>query len=93
MFQTSAAPLHTPAGRASPLLNVTLWMPSDPSTALGLIPGGYFTFVGRNNMNDPKDTFVLPWFGAVANSSEQAVGKARIDPRHSDPVLLSVLTE
>lgn len=61
---------------ASPLLKISAVHAVDTTQELGLIPGGYMRYVGRNSIEDSKDLTVLPWFGHVVSSVEQASFKA-----------------
>jgi hypothetical protein len=56
--------------QASPL--VTISVLDSNERVVGLIPGGYNRFLGRNNIDSAGDAYVLPWFGNVANNTEQA---------------------
>jgi alkylated DNA nucleotide flippase Atl1 len=57
---------------ASPLLKITAVNAADTTQELGFIPGGYARYVGRNSIEDAADVMVLPWFGHVVSSEEQA---------------------
>jgi hypothetical protein len=56
--------------QASPL--VTISVLDSNKRVVGLIPGGYNRFLGRSNIDSAGDAYVLPWFGNVANNTEQA---------------------
>ncbi|KAI8890208.1 subtilisin-like protein [Backusella circina FSU 941] len=56
--------------QASPL--VTISVVDSAEKVVGLIPGGYNRFLGRNIIDSANDAYVLPWFGNVANNTEQA---------------------
>lgn len=56
----------------SPLVTVTAVSAVDINHIHGFIPGGYTRYVGRNAIDDPHDMMIMPWYGNVASTPEQA---------------------
>ncbi|KAI7887459.1 subtilisin-like protein [Lichtheimia hyalospora FSU 10163] len=59
----------------SPLLLVTAVDAKNTSESFGIIPGGYWAFLGRNNVHDINDSILMVWGGDVATSPEQAMAE------------------
>ncbi|KAG0167333.1 hypothetical protein DFQ28_006295 [Apophysomyces sp. BC1034] len=66
----------------SPLLTISVVDAIDPNKTYGWIPGGYITFVGRNNLDDVNDSNVLSWYGNIAVTEEEAQGGPKADPSY-----------
>ncbi|KAI8147925.1 peptidase S8/S53 domain-containing protein [Fennellomyces sp. T-0311] len=56
---------------ASPLVLVTAIDESD--RPMGIIPGGYWSFVGRHDLSDINDALMMTWNGDIATTPEQAM--------------------
>lgn len=59
----------------SPLLLVTVVDAKNTSESFGVIPGGYWAFLGRNNIHDINDSILMVWAGDIATSPEQAMAE------------------
>lgn len=59
----------------SPLLLVTAVDAKNTSQSFGIIPGGYWAFLGRNNVHDINDSILMAWAGDIATSPEQAMAE------------------
>jgi minor extracellular serine protease Vpr len=66
------AVLSLQLAEASPLLKIKAVNSVDTTQELGFIPGGYAQYVGRNNIEDPMDVMIFPWFGLVVSTEEEA---------------------
>jgi minor extracellular serine protease Vpr len=64
----------------SAIVIVDVVSPSDTSKTLGIAPGGYATFLGRNDLSDSHDALGLLWFGDVAESLETAASRNKLMP-------------
>lgn len=72
---------------ASPLVTITAVSATDTSQSHGFIPGGYTRYVGRNSVDDPYDLLMMPWFGNVATTAEQAsLGHLGLSSTQNKPV-------
>ncbi|KAI9320106.1 peptidase S8/S53 domain-containing protein [Dichotomocladium elegans] len=63
---TSPALIRLQLLHASPLLLVTAVSASNTSEIYGIIPGGYWAFMGRNDINDVSDAVLMAWSGNIA---------------------------
>lgn len=53
---------------------------SDTTKTLGTVPGGYGTWLGRNDISDAQDVLGLQWYGNVAESFETATSRNKLLP-------------
>ncbi|KAF7723370.1 hypothetical protein EC973_002069 [Apophysomyces ossiformis] len=66
----------------SPLVTISVVDAVDTNKIHGWIPGGYTTFVGRNNLDDANDAITVSWYGNVAVTEEEAQGGPKADPSY-----------
>ncbi|KAI8074863.1 peptidase S8/S53 domain-containing protein [Gongronella butleri] len=74
--------------QASPVVEVTVVDAEDNDHTLGWVPGGYTRYVGRNDLADPSDMFVLTWFGNVVDTKQQALSTSTGSSSHFHPYSL-----
>lgn len=77
---TKPATLHFQLASASAIVVIDVVSPTNTTQSLGMIPGGYEQFLGRNDVYDPKDLLGLEWYGTIAESSEAAVSRNKLAP-------------
>ena len=58
---------------SSPLVLVTAL--DEQENPMGIIPGGYWSFVGRHDTDNMHDALVMTWNGDVADTPEKAIAK------------------
>ncbi|KAI9475803.1 MAG: peptidase S8/S53 domain-containing protein [Benjaminiella poitrasii] len=57
---------------ASPLVKISAVSAANTDQDFGFIPGGYMRYAKRNSPEDLLDMIIVPWYGNVATTSEQA---------------------
>lgn len=65
---------------ASAMVVIDAVSAAEKSKTLGTIPGGYDTFLGRNDITDSHDILGLEWHGNVAESFEAATSRNKLLP-------------
>jgi minor extracellular serine protease Vpr len=65
---------------ASAMVVIDVVSAAEKSKTLGTIPGGYDTFLGRNDIEDLNDMLGLEWYGNVAESFEAATSRNKLMP-------------
>ncbi|KAJ2959470.1 hypothetical protein NQZ79_g5062 [Umbelopsis isabellina] len=77
---TKPATLHFQLAAASAIVIIDVVSSANTTQSLGMIPGGYEQFLGRNDVYDPKDLLGLEWYGTIAESPEAAVSRNKLAP-------------
>lgn len=57
---------------SSALITVTVIDAVNDAISYGYVPEGYITFLGRSNLDDPNDVFLVSWHGNVVDTPEKA---------------------
>ncbi|KAI9283082.1 peptidase S8/S53 domain-containing protein [Umbelopsis sp. AD052] len=65
---------------ASAMVVIDVVSAAEKSKTLGTIPGGYDTYLGRNDIMDSHDILGLEWHGNVAESFEAATSRNKLLP-------------
>jgi minor extracellular serine protease Vpr len=77
---TKPAMLHFQLASASAIVVIDVVSSTNTTQSLGMIPGGYEQFLGRNDVYDPKDLLGIEWYGTIAESPEAAVSRNKLAP-------------
>ncbi|KAI8366558.1 peptidase S8/S53 domain-containing protein, partial [Blakeslea trispora] len=57
---------------SSPIISISIVNATNVSHNLGLVPGGYARYLSKSDVFNPADFLLLPWYGNVVSSTEQA---------------------
>ncbi|KAI9308688.1 peptidase S8/S53 domain-containing protein [Cunninghamella echinulata] len=68
--------LNLQLAHPSPLVSITVVNANNEKRSLGWIPGGFSRYIGRNDITNPQDVFVISWFGTVIDNREQATSRS-----------------
>ncbi|CEG67292.1 hypothetical protein RMATCC62417_03744 [Rhizopus microsporus] len=72
---------------SSALITVTVIDAVNDAISYGYVPEGYITFLGRSNLDDPNDVFLVSWHGNVVDTPEKAamgiLHRSTLHPYHN----------